>query len=78
MNQLLIEQWAELSMKVIEETASIKAVGREALFERDNSYVNQLQNELAVMEFLMTEEEVQAGRELMQKWSREDEEERYL
>jgi hypothetical protein len=78
MNQLLIEHWADLSMRVIEETASIKAVGREALFERDNSYVNQLQNELAVMEFLMTEEEVQAGRELMQKWSREDEEERYL
>ena len=77
MNQLLIEQWAELSMKVIEETASIKAVGREALFERDNSYVNQLQNELAVMELSMTEEEVQAGRELMRKWSKQDEEERY-
>ena len=76
MNQLLIEQWAELSMKVVEETASIKSVGREALFEYDNSYVNQLQNELAVMELSMTEEEVQAGRELMRKWSKEDEEER--
>ena len=76
MNRILIEHWADLSMRVIEETASIKAVGREALFECDNSYVNQLQNELAVMELSMTEEEVQAGRELMRKWSKEDEEER--
>jgi hypothetical protein len=78
MDRILIEHWADLSMRVIEETAAIKAVGREALFEYDNSYVNQLQNELAVMELSMTEEEVQAGRELMRKWSKEDEEERYL
>ena len=76
MDHSLIEQWADLSIRIIEETASIKATGREALFDCDNSYVNQLQNQLAVIEFMMTEEEVQAGRELMRKWS-EEEEERY-